>query len=152
MQSAQNALDFGKDLVTKWLVAYKFKNWTVNSSSGETVTDDEKRARAKEVADKLCDHQHWLSHGRSIRIPDLEEMKLQITDYSKNPLLSDAIARYYALVQMIFFTNIYKVYETVGSQIMKGLAPRATAAAAASASPAGGGGHAWLSDIWLAVP
>jgi hypothetical protein len=123
LQSAQNALDFGKDLVTKWLVAYKFKNWTVHSSSGEAVTDDEKKARAKEVADKLCDHQRWLSHGRSIRIPDLEEMKLQITDYSKNPLLSDAIARYYALVQMIFFTNIYKVYETVGSQIMKGLAP-----------------------------
>jgi ClpP class serine protease len=122
LQSAQDALDFGKALVTDWLAQYKFKNWTVHSSSGQGVTYEDRRARAKEVADQLCDHRHWLTHGRSIRIQDLQQMRLQITDYSTQPDLADAIGRYFALVQMTFFSNIYKVYETVGSQIMKGLA------------------------------
>lgn len=122
LQSAQDALDFGKALVTDWLVQYKFKNWTVHSSSGVLVTDEDRTARAREVADQLCDRRHWLTHGRSIRIQDLQQMRLQITDYSAQPELADAIGRYFALVQMTFFSNIYKIYETVESQIMKGVA------------------------------
>jgi hypothetical protein len=123
LQSAQNALDFAKILVTDWLAHYKFKNWNTHSSTGQAVTEGEKRVRAKEVADQLCDHRRWLTHGRSIRIEDLEKMRLRITNYSADPKLFDAITRYYTLVQMTFATNIYKMYETVDSQVMKGIAP-----------------------------
>jgi hypothetical protein len=122
LQSAQNALDFAKVLVTSWLAKYKFKNWTTHSTSGAPVTDAEKTARANEVAERLCDHRHWLTHGRSIKIDDLRAMRLQIIDYSQNPRLLDAINRYYALLQMTFATNIYKIYETPDSQIVKAIA------------------------------
>lgn len=46
-------------------------------------------------------------------------MRLKITDYSKLPELGDAITRYYALLQMTFASNIYKLYETPLSQIVK---------------------------------
>ena len=124
LQSAQNALDFAKTVVTDWLAKYKFKNWTTHSSTGEIVTDDEKTARAKVVADTLCNHKKWLTHGRSIKLHDLEMMRLKITDYSKHVDLAEAIRRYHTLLQMTFdTTNIYKVFETPDSQIIKFAAP-----------------------------
>jgi hypothetical protein len=120
IQSAQNALSFAKVLVTKWLKEHKFKNWTTHRTHtpGKVVTDDEKEMRAKEIADKLCDHSTWLSHGRSIKIPDLKGIGLEITDYSKQAELADAIRRYSVLLQMTFDqTGIYKLIETPDSQI-----------------------------------
>jgi hypothetical protein len=89
------------------------------------VTDEEKRARAKEIASQLCEHSRWLTHGRSIRMDDLVAMRLKVTDYTQNPDLNDAISRYYALLQLTFTTNIYKLYETPDSQIIKAFNPLA---------------------------
>jgi hypothetical protein len=130
LQSAQNALDFARVLVGEWLTKYKFKNWMSHSSSGAEVTDEERRQRADEIAELLCNHGKWLTHGRSIKIADLEAMRLKITDYSKSPDLFDAIRRYRALLQMTFATNIYKVIETPGSQIYRFITPQAEPAAA----------------------
>ncbi len=124
LQSAENALNFAKVLVTDWLARYKFKNWAAHSSTGLPVTDAERKTRAEEVAAKLCDHRHWLTHGRSIKIQDLTEMRLKITDYSQDAQLSDAVTRYYTLLQMTFATNIYKVFETAESQIYRFIAPQ----------------------------
>ena len=66
LQSAANALDFPKKLVTLWLAKYKFKKWTEHSSTGQPVTDSDRSKRAEEIADQLCDHSHWLTHGRSL--------------------------------------------------------------------------------------
>jgi hypothetical protein len=122
LQSAENALNFAKILVTQWLAQYKFKNWTTHSSTGAAVTEADKKDRAKVIADRLCDHSHWLTHGRSIKLDDLKEMRLLVEDYSKNPKLLDAISRYFALLQMTFATNMYKIYETQADQIMKAIA------------------------------
>ncbi len=120
IQSAQNALKFAKVLVTDWLARHKFRGWTTHSSTGEPVTQEEKRKRAEEVADRLCDHKRWLTHGRSIKLQDLEEMRLKILDYSKQGELHEAISRYYTLLQMTFAgTNIYKIFETPTSQILR---------------------------------
>lgn len=119
LQGAQNALDFAKDLVKEWLVKYKFKDWNNHSATGLPVTQEEKKQRANEIANVLADHSKWLTHGRSIKISDLEDMKLKITDYSLNPELNDAISRYYTLLKLTFESDIYKVYETVNSQIYK---------------------------------
>ena len=124
MQSAENALNFAKTLVTDWLGRYKFKNWNTHSSTGEDVTTNEKTARAKDVAAALCDHKKWLTHGRSIKLSDLEKMRLKITDYSQQADLAEAIRRYHTLLQMTFdSTNIYKVFETPDSQIIRFVAP-----------------------------
>jgi DNA-directed RNA polymerase subunit RPC12/RpoP len=119
LQSAENALEFARKLVTEWLATYKFKNWTVHKSTGKEVTQAERRARARDVAKKLCDHRRWLTHGRSIKIDDLEGMKLLITNYAEQGELSDAIRRYHTLLQMTFDTSIYKLFETPHSQIYR---------------------------------
>lgn len=119
IQDAQNGLDFGKKLVTDWLAEYKFKYWNTHSSTGQPVTTEEKKKRAAEIADILCDHGLWLRHGRSIKIRDLEEMKLKITDYTKSPDLFDAIRRYYVLMRMSFETNIFKMFETIDAQVYR---------------------------------
>jgi hypothetical protein len=49
-------------------------------------------------------------------------MQLRIVDYSKNPQLAEAIRRYYTILQMIFESNVYKVFETPHSQIHRILA------------------------------
>ncbi len=124
LQSAENALNFAKTLVTDWLARHKFKNWKTHSSTGADVTAEEKTVRAKEVAATLCDHKKWLTHGRSIKLSDLENMRLKITDYSQQADLAEAIRRYHTLLQMTFdSTNIYKVFETPNSQIIKFVAP-----------------------------
>jgi hypothetical protein len=84
------------------------------------VTSAQKESRAKEIAHDLCDHSKWLSHGRSIKISDLKSIGLEITDYTNNPELADAIGRYHVLLQMTFDnTGIYKLYETPTSQIQR---------------------------------
>ncbi len=122
IQNAENALSFAKVLVTNWLKEHKFKNWISHRTHnpGTPVTPQQKEARAKEIADKLCDHSKWLSHGRSIKLPDLAGIGLEIMDYSKSAELADAIRRYHVLLQMTFDgTNIYKLFETPSSQIVR---------------------------------
>lgn len=124
LQSAENALSFAKKLVADWLVRHKFKKWETHSTTGIPVTTDEKKLRANEIATTLCDHKKWLTHVRSIKITDLDAMRLRIIDYSKQPDLAEAIRRYHTLLQMTFdSTNIYKVFETPDSQIIRFLAP-----------------------------
>ena len=128
IQEALNALHFSRRLVASWLAKHKFRNWTVHSSSGTPVTEDERNARAQEIAAKLCDHSHWLTHGRSVKMSDLREMRLHITDYEENQELFDAIRRYYVLLQMTLHgSNIYKLFETPVSQVYRFVVPAASA-------------------------
>jgi hypothetical protein len=122
IQHAENALSFAKVLVTDWLKEHKFKNWDVHRSHdvGAPVTIEQKQARASEIANELCDHSKWLSHGRSIKIPELKGIGLEITDYSKSGELADAIRRYHVLLQMTFDNSgVYKLFETPNSQIQR---------------------------------
>jgi ClpP class serine protease len=126
IQHCENAQNFSKKLVAQWLSAYKFKYWAKHSSSGLNVTPQEKEQRAKQIADKLCKHSDWLTHGRSIPLKELEDMGLKITDYSKLSELNDAITRYYTLLKMTLeSTNVYKVIETTTTQILRFAVPNA---------------------------
>jgi len=120
LQSAQNALDFSKQLVREWLIRYKFKNWTVRETSGLPVTEEYKLERAMKIGNALCDHGRWLTHGRSIPIHDLEELGVRVTNYATNDELCEAIQRYATLLQIAFErTTIYKIFETYTSQIYR---------------------------------
>ena len=121
IKHCENAQAFSKTLVKNWLKDYKFKFWETHSSSGECVTEQDKAERADTIASLLCNHGYWLTHGRSIKLSDLEDMRLQITDYSNTSELDDAITRYYTLLRMSFETNIYKIYETSSSQIYRSI-------------------------------
>jgi hypothetical protein len=122
LQNAEDALAFAKTIVTDWLVKFKFCDWN-NHTDGRPVTQRQKRGRARAIANELCHHGKWLTHGRSLRISDLEQMRLQILDYDKQPALADAIARYHALLLLTFQTtlqsNVYKLIETSTSQIYR---------------------------------
>lgn len=119
IQNCENAQKFSGTLVTNWLANFKFKPWATHSSSGEPVTEEGKWSRAKEIADRLCDHGHWLTHNRSIKIEDFDQMRLVVVNYARDPDLFDAIKRYYTLLRMTFDTNIYKLFETPTSQIYR---------------------------------
>lgn len=119
IQHCENAQNFSQKLVYEWLAKYKFKYWEAHSSTGNEVTEEDKLSRAKDIAEKLCKQSEWLTHGRSIKIDDLEQMKLKITNFSSSADLNDAIVRYYTLLRMSFDTNMYKLIETVESQIYR---------------------------------
>lgn len=105
-----NSLEFAKDLVKDWLEKYKFKYWTVTKTKQETVTPIKKKERAKEVADLLCDHSHWRSHGRSLKIKDLEEL-LQIENMDDNKSLADVVYRIKTVIRLMFdSSSIYKIF------------------------------------------
>lgn len=119
IQHCENVQNFSQKLVAEWLSKYKFKYWDKHNTTGKPVTEKEKKKRATEIAATLCRQSKWLTHGRSIKIDDFEEMHLKITDFSAQKELNEAIMRYYTLLRMSFETNIYKIFETVESQIYR---------------------------------
>lgn len=123
IQNCENIQCFSKHLVTEWLAKYKFKYWSTHSD-GRNVTEGERRERAKSIADDLCSQSKWLTHGRSIKINDCEDLQIKITDYGRNAELDDAITRYYTLLRMSFENSaIYKIFETADSQIYRFFTP-----------------------------
>lgn len=76
-------------LLKRWLVEYKFRNWTVHNTSpdiqGNPVTDEQKKERAEEIAKILSDNKLWHSHGRKIGVRTLQDiLRLKIEDFSTN--------------------------------------------------------------------
>ena len=84
LQAAENAKNFAIELVKEWLVTYKFKKWKTHSTDNTPVTNQEKEGRANEVATALSNHSKWLTHARSLKIQDIRDLKLKITDYSES--------------------------------------------------------------------
>lgn len=112
--SVNYALKFAEDLVIEWLPKYKFAQWTVTRTKGETVTDELKKERAKEIARILTNHADWRTHGRSIKSDDLEKtVKLEIIKIDDNKELSEIVYRIHTIIRMIFSkSTIYKIFGT----------------------------------------
>jgi hypothetical protein len=105
-----NSLEFAKDLVKGWLAKYKFKNWKITRTRKIIVTDEMKINRANEVAEKLCNHTEWRTHGRSLKIEDLEQLLL-IEHIDTNPKLAEIVYRIKTIIRLIFDgSTIYKLY------------------------------------------
>lgn len=92
----EQARDLSIDLLKKWLVKYKFKDWKVHRThnKGEKVTRGQKEERAETIATELANHKRWHSHGRALDIEKLKSLRLEIDDYSNDPALSSAIRGY----------------------------------------------------------
>ncbi len=99
----EQARDLSVTLLKDWLVKYKFKDWTVHRTdpekTGQSVTDEEKKQRAEEIAESLGDNGLWHSHGRMISISTLKsKLRLEIDDYTDDKELRRLIINYYDLV------------------------------------------------------
>ena len=80
-------------LIEDWLTKYKFKDW---SKDGKKVSLSRKKERAKEIAEKLNDHEKWYTHGNSIHKDILEkDINLRIDDYSTEEGLKEAVWEYF---------------------------------------------------------
>lgn len=99
IRAYEQARDLTVNLLQKWLVEYKFKEW-VTHKDGRPVTLDEKKARAQEIAKQLGDNKEWHSHGRYIDIKTLtDKLKLKIEDYSNKNELRDEIKQYMRILK-----------------------------------------------------
>ena len=117
LRGYEQARDLTIDLLKKWLVKYKFKNWTTHQTSpdliGQDVTEVQKIDRAESIARDLGDTSKWKYHGRPINMQILRDMKLKIEDFGANEELKDLIRSYYDFLRD--FTN--KIKSTLPPQI-----------------------------------
>lgn len=105
-----NSLEYAKDLVKEWLAKYKFKNWTVTKTKQEEVTPKKRQDVANKVADMLCDHTTWRTHGRSLKIDDLCPL-LEINRIDDDKKLADIVYRIKTVIRILFDTStIYKLF------------------------------------------
>lgn len=119
LQSAHNASELSKKLVSDWLAEYKFRDWKEHSD-GSPVTPAERKTRALEIASTLCDHQNWLSHARPIKIKELGDMRLKITDYAEQPALQEAVWTLWVHLHFAMTSsNLYKIYESESLEFYK---------------------------------
>jgi hypothetical protein len=97
-------------LLKKWLVEYKFQDWTQKENSGRTVTLTMKQDRAEEIANDLGNNKRWHSHNRCIGVNTLQnDVKLKIEEFYKNAIESGIAKRpEYSLPQIDTIGTIFQ--------------------------------------------
>ncbi len=102
-------------LLKKWLVEYKFKDWQEHETSpnllGQSVTLEQKKSRAEEIARMLSDNKLWHSHGRMISAATLRNiLRLKIEDYSNEPERRSRILEYSDFLTEYIIRHDYKYF------------------------------------------
>lgn len=110
--TAISASQYSIGLVQEYLYNYKFKNWENHSTTANAVTDEEKKERAKEIAQLLCNHSEWKNHGHAItREAAWQVCKLKIKHAEDIDGLERAMRRMWALFYWLFentgFTKVF---------------------------------------------
>jgi ClpP class serine protease len=125
LKYVNNALKYAEDLVVKWLQQYKFKNWSSTETTKTPVTQVMKEKTAKKVVADFINHGKWRTHGRSIKIEDLEgEIGLKINKIDEDPKMADLIYRIQTCTRLIFSNSyIYKLFVTKEGQAYKNAFP-----------------------------
>lgn len=103
LRGYEQARDLTIDLLKKWLVKYKFKNWTKHETNpalpGKPVTQEEKEKKAGDIARELGDTSIWKSHARPINMESLRVMKLKIEDFGADIKSKELIRSYYEFLR-----------------------------------------------------
>jgi len=88
-----------EELLESWLSKHKFKDWNETESNKTPITETERRARARKIAETLGKPERWHSHGRGIGLRELQsdEIKLKIVDFGQDASLNKLIRGYYDL-------------------------------------------------------
>jgi hypothetical protein len=99
----EQAREHSIDLLKRWLVEYKFKNWTETRDRKKKVTPQMKVGRAREIANKLNNTRLWRSHGRGLSLGVVEKtLNLIVEDFGTEPglaALNTKVRSYYRLLQ-----------------------------------------------------
>jgi len=119
-----HALKFAEDLVVEWLSKYKFQNWKETKTRKISVTEKMKKERAREIANELMNHAKWRTHGRSIKIEDLESIGLKIMKIDDYPNMAGIVYRIQTVIRLLFSTTTtYKIFATADEKIFKQAVP-----------------------------
>ncbi|MDC9721153.1 MAG: hypothetical protein PSN34_00085 [Urechidicola sp.] len=110
--NAMSASNYSIQLVEEYLNNFKFKTWTAHSSNGSPVSNEEKKARANQIASLLCNHGEWKNHGHAItREAAWDVCQLKIKHAEDVEGLERAMRRMWALFYWIFEnTPIAKIF------------------------------------------
>lgn len=96
----EQARDHSVDLLKKWLVQYKFKNWQITETGKKAVTAKMRETRAAEIAKALNDTKRWRSHGRGLSMDVIKSgLNLLISNFGDEPELNKRVRSYYRLLQ-----------------------------------------------------
>jgi len=116
LQTFAEARELSIELLKRWLVNYKFKDWQLTETNKTPVTPAMREARADEIAKALMNPQRWHSHGRAIPMSVLrDELKLRIDDFGANAELSKVIHRYVAVLrEFMLFSEVNPFVHTRG--------------------------------------
>jgi len=80
--------------------------------------------RALEIAKCLINHGKWRSHGRSLKIDDLERIGLKITKIDDDPDLSDIVYRIQTIIRLLYSsTSAYKIFANADEKIFVNASP-----------------------------
>lgn len=106
LSKCEQAKELTTTLLKKWLVEYKFQNWTRTETAKKTVTLKMKQDRATEIANDLGNNKRWHSHNRCIGVDTLQkDVKLKIEDYSHDEELRKIIRTYNDLITQYIVKN-----------------------------------------------
>ncbi|MCM1536798.1 MAG: peptidase [bacterium] len=120
IQLVNHSLEYAKDLVKEWLYTYKFGNWVQTATQKTLVTDKMKRERANKVADDFANHSRWRTHGRSLKISDLEDIGLRVNCLDEIPNIADIVYRIQFVCKLLLeTTSVYKLFFDINGKIVK---------------------------------
>lgn len=89
-----------------------------------TIDAQMKLERAKKIAAELTNHSKWRSHGRSIKIKDLEGIGIKIIRVDDNAKLAENIYRIQTVCRLLFeSTSTFKIFATQDNKIFKQAVP-----------------------------
>ncbi|MCY4304191.1 MAG: hypothetical protein OXC62_05340, partial [Aestuariivita sp.] len=104
----EQARELSIELLEKWLVAYKFKNWNKTQTTQTNVSEQMKRDRANQIAMALNDTKRWHAHSRGISMKLLiDELQLKIEDISNSENLQHKLQEAHSFVIDYMQNNDY---------------------------------------------
>ena len=120
IQDIYHSLEFAKDLVQQWLPKYKFRDWNITENQRKPVTEEMKAKRARQIAGDLANHSKWRSHGRSLKITDLNSIGLKVRNLEEEPEKADLIYRIQFVCKLLFeTTTTYKIFADEKQKIIR---------------------------------
>jgi len=115
-----HAQEFAKDKLKEWLPKYKFKHWKETETRKMPVDDNYKSKRAEEIADRMINHAEWRSHGKSLKISDLEEIGLRIKRIDDIDSINDIVYRIKTVLKLLFGSStLYKIFFTADEYLVQ---------------------------------
>ncbi len=111
LSKCEQAKELTVTLLKKWLVEYKFQDWTQKETTKKTVTPKMKQERAEEIAKDLGNNKRWHSHNRCIGVDTLQkDVKLKIEDYSDDGELRKIVRTYNDLITQYISKNNFPFF------------------------------------------